>query len=75
MKGIYLGAFKAKHDNHDIVYQDINGKRDLPGSIEQRQDFTQHGWVIKYNDMDNKDHQGGFNVHNVIETFLQIIGA
>lgn len=164
MKGIYLGAYKAFHPGKDIVYQDINGKRDLPGDmmdidlspfdfviatppcnywskacgnrhsdyafktahllpgilrklcyldkpfivenvrnykkfkelglfdlpchvyfigrhtywtnvllpgdIQQRQDFTQHGWVIKYDDMTNKDHQGGFNVHNVIEVFL-----
>lgn len=167
MKGIYLGAFKAFHPGYQIVYQDINGKRDLPGDmmdvnleyydfviatppcnywsracgnrhsdyaiktahllpgilrklvsqdkpfivenvriykkfeqlglfnlscfvyfigrhtywtnimlpgcIEQRQDFTQHGWVIKYDDMNNKDHQGGFNVHNVIETWLDIV--
>lgn len=33
MKGIYLGAFKAQHDGYNIVYQDINGKRDLPGDM------------------------------------------
>lgn len=32
-KGIYLGAFKAIHNGHNIVYQDINGKRDLPGDM------------------------------------------
>lgn len=167
MKGIYLGAFKANHPGFNIVYQDINGKRDLPGDmlevdlssydfiiatppcnywsrargnrcsqysintkhllpgilkklctldklfivenvrnekkfkevglfnypcfvyiigrhtywtnvllpggILQRKDFTQHGWVIKYDDMNNKDHQGGYNVHNVIQTFLEVI--
>lgn len=169
MKGIYLAAYKAEHKKANIDYQDINGKRDLPGDmleidltkydyiiatppcnywsrargkrcseysqntkhllpgilkklinldkpwivenvrnakrfeenkllnlpcfiyiigrhtywtnilmpsgIKQRQDFTQHGWVIKYKDMKNKDHQGGYNVHQVIETFLEIIGA
>lgn len=167
MKGIYLGAYKAKHEKYNIDYQDINGKRDKPGDmlkidlkpydyiiatppcnywsrargnrcskysketkhllpgilkklikqekpfivenvrnakafkenglydlpvfiytigrhtywtnilmpndIEQRQDFTQHCWVIKYPDMKNKDHQGGYNVQQVIEKFLEII--
>lgn len=169
MKGIYLGAFEAKHDGHDIIYQDINGKRDVGGDmmdidltpydyiiatppcnywsrargkscseyskktmhllpdiidkllktgkpfivenvknakrfkehglfdkpcfiieygrhtywtnrlvdfygIEQRQDFKYHGRVILYSDMKNKEkHQGGFNVHNVIEYWIQLI--
>ena len=167
MIGIYLGAYKAEHPEHKILYQDINGKRDIPGDmleidltiydyiiatppcnyyskargnrcsdyslktkhllpgilkklvkqdkpfivenvrnskkfqqmglydlpcfiyiigrhtywtnillsidIDQRQDFTQHGWVIKYKDMKNKDHQGGYNVHQVIERFIQTI--
>lgn len=171
MKGIYLAAYKAIHKDFDIVYQDINGKRDVGGDmmeidlsefdyiiatppcnywsicnyrrdiskyaletrhllpeiirklckldkpfivenvrnfplmnqyhlfdfplfvyiigrhtywtnifldtidIEQRQDFLNGGKVIKYNDMNNCDHQGGFNVHNVIEVFLKTIGA
>ena len=33
MKGIYLAAFKAKHDAKDLTYQDINGKRDLGGDM------------------------------------------
>lgn len=33
MKGIYLGAYTAYHPNYDIVYQDINGKRDIPGDM------------------------------------------
>lgn len=166
MKGIYLGAYEALHPGHDIVYQDINGKRDLAGDmleidispydyiiatppcnywsrargkrvsqyalktkhllpdiinklsfqnkpfiienvrnnkrmteenilpctscntyilnrhiyftniildlskIEQRQDFRYGGKVIKYEDMENKKHQGGYNVHNVIEYFI-----
>ena len=168
MKGIYLAAFKASHSNYDIVYQDINGKRDIAGDmmevdltpydfiiatppcnywsicnyrrdtskyalltrhllpqiidkllklgkpfivenvrnaplmdqyglfnkpcfiyvigrhtywtnimlccdIEQRQDFLNGGKVIKYDDMNNCEHQGGFNVHNVIEVFLDTI--
>ena len=168
MIGIYLGAFKAHHPSHKIVYQDINGKRDIGGdmmdidltpydyiiatppcnfwsrargkrmssyskktqhllpdiidklialgkpfivenvrndklfmkygllhkscfiidygrhtywtnvlidftNIEQRQDFKMGGKVIVYSDMKNKDHQGGFNVHNVIEHFIKMI--
>ncbi len=33
MRGIYLAAFKANHPGHDIVYQDINGQRDLGGDM------------------------------------------
>lgn len=33
MKGIYLGACRALHPNHNIVYQDINGKRDIAGDM------------------------------------------
>ena len=169
MKGIYLAAFKANHPNFDIVYQDINGKRDIGGDmmevdltpydfiiatppcnyysranyrretseysqktkhllpsiidklialgkpfivenvcnsrifkeiglydkncyiyiygrhtywsnvmmdltgIPQRQDFKYGGRVIKYNDMNTKEHQGGFNVHQVIEYWLNLI--
>lgn len=169
MKGIYLGAFEALHENYDIVYQDINGKRDIGGDmmdidlnaydfiiatppcnywsiargkrcseyskktkhllpdiidklielkkpfivenvknrkrfrenglfdkncfiiehgrhtywtnvlidfsqVPQRQDFKYHGYVIKYDDMKNTTkHQGGYNVHEVIEHWLKAI--
>lgn len=33
MKGIYLASFIAKHSNNNIVYQDINGKRDIGGDM------------------------------------------
>ena len=33
MKGIYLASFKALHENYDIDYQDINGKRDISGDM------------------------------------------
>lgn len=33
MKGIYLASFRAKHDNYNIIYQDINGKRDISGNM------------------------------------------
>ena len=33
MKGIYLASYKALHEGHDIVYQDINGERDLAGDM------------------------------------------
>ena len=35
MSGIYLAAFRAEHFDYDILYQDINGKRDLPGDMLQ----------------------------------------
>ena len=31
MKGIYLGSYKAYHPHFNLVYQDINGKRDRGG--------------------------------------------
>ena len=37
---------------------------------QNRQDFKYHGQVIKYDDMENKKHQGGYNVHLVIDYFL-----
>lgn len=168
MKGIYLAAYKAKHKDHNIVYQDINGQRDIGGDMmevdltpydfiiatppcnywsrargkrcseyskntkhllpdiidkliklkkpfivenvknskrfmehelfnkscfiieygrhtywtnvlidlygtPQRQEFKTHGQVIQYKDMKNKDHQGGYNVHEVIEYWLSIV--
>lgn len=170
MKGIYLAAFMASHPNYDIVYQDINGKRDIGGDmmdidltpydfiiatppcnyysrcnyrretslysqmtkhllpsiidklckqdkpfivenvrnstlfeklglydkpcfiyiigrhtywtnimfscdIEQRQDFKHGGKVIRYGIqfIGSKDRQGGWNVHNVMEVFLDTI--
>ena len=33
MKGIYLASYKALHPKHNIVYQDINGERDLDGDM------------------------------------------
>lgn len=33
MKGIYLASYKAFHPNYDIIYQDINGERDLDGDM------------------------------------------
>lgn len=33
MLGIYLGAYEAYHLGYKIVYQDINGKRDLGGDM------------------------------------------
>ena len=45
MKGIYLAAFKAYHPNYDIVYQDINGKRDIGGDMMDV-DLTQFDFII-----------------------------
>lgn len=33
MKIIYLASFKADHPKWDMVYQDINGKRDIGGDM------------------------------------------
>ena len=33
MKGIYLASYRALHKGHDIVYQDINGLRDVAGDM------------------------------------------
>lgn len=33
MKTIYLASYKAEHPNYDIVYQDINNKRDIGGDM------------------------------------------
>lgn len=33
MKGIYLASFKASHPNYDLVYQDIDGTRDIGGDM------------------------------------------
>lgn len=35
MKVIYLAAYKAEHSKFNVTYQDINGKRDLPGDMLQ----------------------------------------
>lgn len=32
-KIIYLGAYQAEHPNRDMVYQDINGLRDIGGDM------------------------------------------
>jgi site-specific DNA-cytosine methylase len=33
MKIIYLAAYKAHHPKYDMIYQDINGKRDISGCM------------------------------------------
>lgn len=45
MKGIYLGAYQAYHPEFDIVYQDINGKRDIGGDMMQI-DLADYDYVI-----------------------------
>lgn len=54
--------------NRHIYFTNIN--LDL-SNVKQRQDFKYGGKVIKYDDMLDKSHQGGFNVFNVIECFLK----
>ena len=45
MKGIYLASFEALHHGHDIVYQDINGKRDIGGDMMQV-DLATYDYII-----------------------------
>ena len=45
MRGIYLASYKAHHPNFDIVYQDINGKRDIGGDMMEV-DLTSYDFII-----------------------------
>jgi len=45
MKGIYLASFKALHEGYDIVYQDINGKRDIGGDMLEI-DIEKYDYII-----------------------------
>ena len=45
MKGIYLASFRANHPNWDIVYQDIDGKRDIGGDMMDV-DLTPYDFII-----------------------------
>lgn len=45
MTGIYLGACKANHPKYNIVYQDIDGKRDLDGDM-MKIDLSKYDFII-----------------------------
>lgn len=45
MLGIYLASFKANHPNHNIIYQDINGDRDIGGDM-MTVDLTKYDYII-----------------------------
>jgi site-specific DNA-cytosine methylase len=45
MKIIYLAAFKAYHPNWNMDYQDINGKRNIPGDMLEV-DLTPYDVII-----------------------------
>lgn len=45
MKGIYLAAYKANHPNYNIVYQDINDKRDIGGDMMEI-DLEDYDFII-----------------------------
>lgn len=45
MKGIYLASFEAYHYGFNIDYQDINGKRDIPGDMMDV-DLTTYDFII-----------------------------
>lgn len=45
IKGIYLASFKANHPNHNLIYQDINGKRDISGDMLEV-DIKDYDYII-----------------------------
>lgn len=45
MKGIYLASYKANHPSHNIIYQDINGERDIDGDMMDI-DLTPYDYII-----------------------------
>lgn len=45
MKGIYLASYKALHQDHDIIYQDINGQRDIDGDM-MNVDLSNYDFII-----------------------------
>lgn len=45
LKGIYLASFRAYHPKHNIIYQDINGKRDIPGDMMEI-DLSSYDYII-----------------------------
>lgn len=45
LKGIYLAAFRANHPDYNIVYQDINGKRDIGGDMMDI-DLSDYDYII-----------------------------
>lgn len=45
MKGIYLASYKALHSDHNLIYQDINGKRDISGDM-MNVDLTPYDYII-----------------------------
>lgn len=45
MRAIYLGAYEALHPNFDVIYQDINDKRDLGGDMLDI-DLTLYDFII-----------------------------
>ena len=45
MKGIYLASYEALHPEYDIVYQDINGKRDIGGDMLDV-DLSNYDYII-----------------------------
>ena len=45
MRGIYLASYEAFHQNYNLVYQDINGERDIGGDM-MNVDLTNYDYVI-----------------------------
>jgi len=59
----------GRHIYFTNIQFDICDLRELED--KQRQDFLNHCLVIRYQDMKDNYHQGGYNVHVVIEKFLE----
>lgn len=45
MIGIYLAAYKAKHENVNLIYQDINEDRDIGGDMMEI-DLSKYDYII-----------------------------
>ena len=53
-----------------MVYQDINGKRDISGDMMEI-DLSPYDVIIAQ--LSRSHRQGGQNVHNVIEYWLEVV--
>ena len=63
------GIFYYEYNRHSYFTNLMLNFNNIP----QRQDFLNGGIRINYNDEFSKYNQGGYNVHNVIEYFLQFV--
>lgn len=72
--GIYdIAKCNIYYINRHTYFTNIEFTADEIAELESksRQDFKYGGKVIMYDDMSNKKHQGGYNVHLVIDKFIE----